>query len=620
MFKRVRNFLREYKQLTFVGVAILIGLALDLTNQDTAAHWVLGISVGIATIPLLWNMIQTIRDGAYGVDILAATAIITSLALQQYWAAAIIVLMLTGGEALEDYAESRAKNELTALLKQKPKKAHLRRGTKTIDVPVKQVETGDKLVVLPGEVIPVDAVILEGTTSVDESKLTGESIPIERTVGDELLSGSVNVEGSITIQALRPEADSQYEQIIKLVRTASASQSPFVRMADRFSIPFTIVSFIIAGVAWIISGEAIRFLEVLVVATPCPLLLGAPIALISGMSRAAKHGVIVKTGSALERLAEVQTFAFDKTGTLTMGKPTVSAVKTYNKYTEAQVLHFAAALETNSRHVLAQAIIEAAAEHKLKVKPAKQVTETSGRGLSGRIEGKTVMVGRSSLLADNAIELPKGFKPSSINQTATFVIIDQKLAGVILFQDKIRTEAEATLKRLRKLGIKQTAMVTGDNEATALKVAKELDITDVYPDCLPVDKLLAVEQLPKRPVAFVGDGVNDAPVLTAADVGIALGARGSTAASESADVVILHDDLERVATATEVSRRTFAIARQSILIGILISLGLMGAFATGKFTAIQGALIQEVVDVIVILNALRAHGSWKQRVVTPSVD
>jgi heavy metal translocating P-type ATPase len=612
MFKRVRNFLGEYKQLTFVIIAIIIGLILDLTGQDSASHWLLGVSAGIATVPLLWNMAQTLRDGAYGIDILAATAIITSVALQQYWAAIIIVLMLTGGEGLEEYAEKRAKGELTALLKQKPKKAHLLRGTKTLDVAVKTIDTGDKLVVLPGEVIPVDAIILEGTTSIDESKLTGESVPVEKTVGDELLSGSINVEGSITVQALRPEADSQYEQIVKLVRTASAGQSPFVRLADRYSIPFTVVSFIIAGTAWVITGDAIRFLEVLVVATPCPLLLGAPIALISGMSRAAKHGIIVKTGSALERLAEVQTFAFDKTGTLTMGKPTVSSVRTYNDYSEAQVLHFAAALETNSRHVLAQAIIEAAAEHNLKVKPAKQVKENSGHGLSGRIEGKHVMVGRSSLITDNDIALPKGFKQSQITQTATLVAIDNKLAGVILFKDEIRPEAEETLKLLRTLGIKHMAMVTGDNEATALRVAKQLDITDIYPDCLPVDKLLAIEQLPKRPVAFVGDGVNDAPVLTASDVGIALGARGSTAASESADVVILHDDLARVALATKVARPTFSIARQSILIGILISLGLMGVFATGKFTAVQGALIQELVDVTVILNALRAHGPWKR--------
>jgi heavy metal translocating P-type ATPase len=340
-------------------------------------------------------------------------------------------------------------------------------------------------------------------------------------------------------------------------------------------------------------------------------LLGAPIALISGMSRAAKQGIIVKTGSAMERLAEVQTVAFDKTGTLTVGKPTVDKVEAFGKFKEKQILNYAAALELSSNHVLASAIVAAAADEGVKVQKAKQVKEVAGHGLSGRFDGHNILIGRFGLLQEHNIQLPKGFRVNTVKQTATFIAVDNELAGVIKFKDTIRPEAKDTLRRLKKSGVKHTAMVTGDNEATALSIAKELNIVDVYPECLPADKLAAIDQMEHYPIAFVGDGVNDAPVLTASDVGIALGARGSTAASESADVVILHDDVSKVAQSVEIAQRTFFIAKQSILIGIFISLGLMAVFATGKFKPVYGALLQEVVDVAVILNALRAHGSFK---------
>jgi heavy metal translocating P-type ATPase len=607
--KKLKLFVKNYRSLALVILAMIVGLGLDLAGKDTWAHWVLGSSAIIACLPLAWGMLQTLRDGNYGLDILALTAIVTSVILKEYWAGMVIVLMLTGGESLEEYAESRAKSELSSLLKQKPKTTHLVKGSKTIDIAVREVKVGDRITIFPGEVVPVDGVVLEGTSSFDESSLTGESLPVVKNVGEQLLSGSVNMEGTVTVRAIRSAADSQYEQIIKLVKSASASQSPFVRLADRYSIPFTVVSFIIAGSVWIISGDPLRFLQVLVVATPCPLLLGAPIALISGMSRAAKHGIIVKTGSALERLAAIETIAFDKTGTLTEGIPTVEKIETYNTHTKNEVLAAASALEQSSTHVLAKAIIGAATAAKVKIQKAKQVQEKSGLGLSGRISGKTILVGRKNLLEQHEVELPKS---AIAKQTATYIAINGKLAGVITFKDTVRAESKIMLEQLRKAGIKHTLMVTGDNQQTADKIAKELGITDVKAECLPADKIHAIEQVAHKPVAFVGDGVNDAPVLTAADVGIALGARGSTAASESADVVIMLDDVSRVASGVQIAKRTFFIAQQSILIGIFISLGLMGVFATGKFKPVYGAAIQEVVDIIVILNALRAHGSWRR--------
>ena len=612
VFRSIRKFFSEYKMLAVVLVMFVVGLTLDLTGNDTAAHWVLGVSAIVATIPLIWDMIQSLRSGQYGLDILAVTAIVTAVIMGEYWAGMIIVLMLTGGEALEDYAERRAKKELTALLKRKPTKAHLLKGTTVSDITIQKVQVGDKLMIYPGEVVPVDCQVIEGTSSFDESSLTGESLPVTKNAGENLLSGSVNIDGAVTVKTIRIAADSQYQQIIKLVQSSAASQAPFVRMADRYSIPFTAIAFLIAGTAWILSGDSKRFLEVLVVATPCPLLLGAPIALISGMSRSAKNGIIVKTGSALERLAAVETVGFDKTGTLTKGIPEVARLQTYHNYKADEVLLYTASIEQNSTHILARSIVSRAEGQGLKLQKVKQVKETSGLGLTGRLQGKTLHVGRLSYMQQEGVTMPAGWSDEKIKTTATYVAINGELAGVITFIDEVRPESKTMLQRLRSLGIKHTLMVTGDNQTTADVIAKDLGITEVVANCLPADKIRAVEGVKHKPVAFVGDGVNDAPVLTAADVGIALGARGSTAASESADVVIMLDDVGRVAKSVDIAKRTFFIAKQSIMIGISISVVLMLIFSTGKFRASTGAAIQELVDVTVIINALRAHSGGRK--------
>jgi heavy metal translocating P-type ATPase len=608
-FKRVVRFGRDYLQLSLVLAASLVGLILDLSRVHGLAHLILGVTALISAAILLWGMLQDLRDGQYGIDILAATAIIASVLLGEYWTAMIVVLMLTGGEALEDYAENRAKTELDSLISRAPKRTHLLKAGKLTDILVSAVKVNDKLVIKAGELIPVDAILVEGQTSLDESSLTGESLPVDKVVGDELLSGAVNLDGVITIKALRVAADSQYEQIIKLVRSAASNQSPFVRLADRYSIPFTIIAYIIAISVWAVSGDAIRFLEVIVVATPCPLLLAAPIALISGMSRAARHGIIVKTGSALEKLAAVKTIAFDKTGTLTVGKPTVDEVTALNGFTKTAVLQAAGSLEQHSSHILAQAVVTKAKQQKLKLAKVKGVRETAGHGLLGQVNRQSIIVGKAKLLDDAGIKLPAKYLQAKT--TLALVAIDGQLAGTISFSDQLRPESKSTLQRLKQAGLKHILMVTGDAASSAKVIAKQIGVTDVSADCLPADKLRVIEAVVNKPVAFVGDGVNDAPVLTAADVGIALGARGSAAASESADVVIMLDDLSRVGTAVDVAQRTFFIARQSILIGIFISVGLMLIFATGHFKPIWGAILQEVVDVTVIFNALRAHGPWR---------
>ena len=620
VLRRIARFLLDYKLLSLALLAAIAGLILQLTKQHTANHWVLGSVSIIAVFPILREMWEDLRSGRYGIDVLAVTAIVTSVLLHQYWAAIVIVIMFTGGEALEDYADRRAKVELDALLARAPAQATVVRKGKSLTISVDEIRVGDTVLIKAGEVVPVDAVITEGNADFDESSLTGESLPQQKHPGDQLLSGSINIDGAITAKCLHVAADSQYEQIIKLVRAASASQAPVVRLADRYSIPFTLAAFCIALAAWYFGHHAVRFLEVIVVATPCPLLLAAPIAIISGVSRASKRGIIVKTGGALEQLAEAKTIAFDKTGTLTTGEVTVEKVTSYAPFDKHTILGLAAGLEQNSNHLLAQAIVNKANADNVKIPKAKHVKEAVGLGLSATVSGWSVTVGRLNYLKENGIELTTKLKDGTTNQTATYVAVDGKLAGYITFSDQIRPESAQTIEYIHKYGI-DALMITGDSKAAAKAVAKQLHIDEVHAETMPADKLHILEGILMRPVAFVGDGVNDAPVLTAADVGIALGARGSTAASESADMVIMLDDLSKVADALHIAKRTFKIAKQSILGGIGLSLILMVVFATGHFPPLIGALLQELVDVLVIFNALRAHGSWKRAAETvPTVS
>ncbi|HEX7963295.1 MAG TPA: heavy metal translocating P-type ATPase, partial [Candidatus Saccharimonadales bacterium] len=560
-------------------------------------------------IPFLVGIWRDMRAGKYGVDILAAVAILSSVLLHQFWAGIVIVLMMTGGDALEDYANHRAERELDALLTRAPQKARVLRGRKEVEVAATEVRKGDKLIIRPGELVPVDAEIIDGSATFDESSLTGESLPQPHDPGDQLLSGSIDLDGPVTARAIHSAENSQYQQIIRLVASAKRSQAPFVRLADRYAIPFTAISFVIAFSAWVVSGHAIRFLEVIVVATPCPLLIAVPVAIISGMSRAAREGIIMKTGTALERLANIRTFAFDKTGTLTSGTLKADKVTTFGRTSRTALLGLAASLERNSGHAQAAAIVSKAHAEHAKELVVRNVREIAGKGLVGTVQGRDVIIGRLELLEEHGVQLPKGFSAGQFNRTAAYIAADGDLAGVITFTDEIRKESASTLDELRAAGATDFMMITGDHPNTAKAVARTLGIETVVAGALPGEKIQAIETIAQHPVAFVGDGVNDAPVLTASDIGIALGARGAAAASESADVVIMQDDLTRVAHGVRIAQRTLGIARQSVLVGIGLSIVLMLIFASGRFLPIYGALVQEAVDVIVIFYALRAHSA-----------
>lgn len=609
---RLFSAARRYPFVVATLLVAAVAGVLTATPWSGVSPWLLAGFAVLMAARSAWAMVRELRRGTFGVDILAVTAIVASVVVGEYWAAIVIVLMLTGGEALEDYAANRAKRDLTALLSRAPQLGHrVMADGSTEDVPIEAVVPGDEVVVRANEVVPVDGTLVSELGVFDESSLTGESLPVERSAGQEVLSGGVNGQAAVVLHVTRAAKDSQYQQIVSLVESAAASTSPMVRLADRIALPFTAVAFVIAGAAWLVSGDAVRLAEVLVVATPCPLIIAAPVAFMAGMSRSAREGAIVKSSATLEKFHRAKAFAFDKTGTLTQGEPSLVEVLAPGAIEPDELLRLAASAEQFSAHVLAAAVIKAATGRGLVLAGSMDAEESTANGVTANIDGHTVVVGKRSFIsATVGQEIDRALLDSG--ELAVYVAVDGASAGSLVFRDEVRSNARATVDSLRAQGIRRIVMLTGDDRPTAEHVATALDIDDVRANCLPVDKVNAVTAITERPVVMVGDGVNDAPVLAAADVGIAMGARGSTAASESADVVILRDDISRVARALTVGRETVNVALQSIWVGIGLSVGLMIIAAFGVLPALIGAWLQEGVDVVSILWALRAATGSKE--------
>ncbi len=466
------------------------------------------------------------------------------------------------------------------------------------------------LLVRPAETVPVDGILSSDAGTFDEAALTGESLPVERVKGESLLSGSVNGADAVRMVATATAAESQYSQIVALVQEAAASRAPMVRMADRYAVPFTVFAFALAGLAWFFSQDPARFAQVLVVATPCPLLIAAPVAFLAGTSRAAHAGIIIKNAGTLERLSRVRTAVFDKTGTLTTGHPTLLQVQVHEgaggMMSEDRLLQLAASAEQYSSHVLAGSVIEAAAARGLELVPAENASEHATDGVSAKCGRYTVVVGKPAFVSSRT----SGFEAATLvsGQLGIYIGVDGRFVGALIMSDPLRANAVETLAALMRLGVTETVLLTGDASSTAGHIAAEAGISRFVAGCLPGDKVQVVASLSARPVMMVGDGVNDAPVLAAADVGIAMGAKGATAASESADVVLMLDDLSKVATAVTIGQHTIRVARTSIWTGIVLSIALMVAASFGVVPAVSGALLQELVDLATILNALRALG------------
>ena len=593
---------------------ILVGGVFRLLGEVRFAEVVWSASATLMLVPLTWSVARTLWRRDVGVDAIALVAMVSALATGEYLAAAVVAVMLAGGNALEEYASGRARRELTKLLERAPRIAHRRREGAVEEVAVNDLVPGDVVVVRAGEVIPVDGVAV-GEAVVDESALTGEPLPVSYATGSELHSGSANAGEAFDLRATRLAAESAYAAIVRLVRGAETQRAPFVRLADRYAAFFLPLALAIAGIAWAASGDAVRFVAVMVVATPCPLILAAPIALISGVSRAARLGVIVKGGGVIEQLGRARTVLFDKTGTLTLGHPALEQVVAFAGTGPDELLRLAASVDQLSAHVLAEALVHAAQDRNLRLAFPEEVKEGRGQGIEGRVDGRSVAVGSSAWLHERgyvgAEEAARALDVSHDPGKAKILVgVDGKLAGAVVMGDSLREDARDLVERLRSAGVRHVAVVTGDRASVAEEVGRQIGADRVYAEQSPEGKLDIVRALREQPeltpVVMVGDGVNDAPALALADVGIAMGTAGATVASETADAVIMADRIDRVVEAIQIGRRSLAIARQSMIAGIGLSLVAMAFAAAGLITPVAGALLQEAIDVAVIANALRA--------------
>lgn len=596
--------------------AIAAGACLHAVGQPTVGDRVWGAAVAVLAAELLLEVLRTmVVERHMGVDTIALLAMVGALVLGQELAGAVVGLMFSGGAALEDLASTRARRELTALVQRAPKFTQVRLGDRIERVPVDRVQPGDTVVVRAGEVIPVDGLLSSPEAVIDASALTGEPLPVTATAGMNVLSGTANAGPPFELVADRPAAQSAYAALVRLVEQAQADRPPFVRLADRYAGFFLPATLIVAAGAWALSGDPVRGLAVVVVATPCPLILAAPIAFVCGLSRAARAGVIVKGAGAIETLGHARTILFDKTGTLTVGVPAVRDVITVGRVEPDRLLALAASVDQVSVHVLADALVRAAAETDLPLVMPHDVREEPGQGIEGRVDGHRVAVGshgflRRSGLSDVDVRSAIGRAGRGSGEAHVLVAIDDELAGVIAMADEPRPEAAELIPRLRREGVRYVALVSGDRQSVAERVGRELGVDRVYAEQAPEEKLDVVRSLRTQPdlapVIMVGDGVNDAPALALADLGIAMGAAGATVSSDTADAVIAVDRIDRVADAVHAGRRAVAIARQSVLAGMGLSLAAMAVAAAGYLPPLAGALLQEGIDLAVIINALRA--------------
>lgn len=573
--------------------------------------WEIGL-IG-AGFPVVWRTVRGAIQGKFAADVVASMSIVTAAIIGQPFAGLVIVLMQTGGEALERFAERRASAAVSELEKAAPRIAHLFTSTRgLVDVPVDEIEPGDVFLVRPGELIPCDGVVMSGISEIDVSQLTGEAIPVPAEQGTRLMSGSLNAHGVLSVRATARAAESQYSRIVELVRTAQASKSPLQRLADRYAIWFTPLVILVCAVTFAATQSWTVVLAVLVVATPCPLILATPVAVIGGINRAARQKIIMRHGAALESLSKASIAIFDKTGTLTIGKPSVKQVFALPGFSERMVLTYAGAVEQGSSHLLARVLAEEARRRFGELPDATQHRESPGQGLVGTVNDSDVVVGSRVFVATKATVALDTFAQYEEEEAGlrAYVLIDGKPAGIIEYEDALRPELPGLLGTLTLLGISRRVLLSGDRTANARAVGKAAGIDQIYGELLPADKAAIVSRYRAAGdvVMMVGDGTNDAPALTAADVGIALAGHGGGVTSEAADVVVLVDDLSKVGEAVGVSRRTMRIARQSIVAGLAMSSVAMVFAAFGYIQPTVGALLQEVIDVAVILNALRA--SW----------
>ena len=612
----MRIFDKEHIRPFFALIGLFVGIcSFVLFDDRLVAHEIWMGTLIIGGLPIVWQTARGMARGIFASDIVAMMAIITAVLVDQPFAGAVVVLMQSGGEAIEAYGFKRASSSLRGLLERAPKRARRKGDGRFDEVDVSEVRVGDILLVRPGDFIPVDGTIMGGEAEIDESALTGEPIPRGKKAGDRVLSGSIDLNGALEMRADRLSSESQYAKIVALVKKAQEEKAPIQRLADRYAVLFTPLTLLMCALGYWITRDTTAVLAVLVVATPCPLILATPLAVMCGINRAADAGIIVKGGSAIEQVASIQAALFDKTGTITFGEPLVDAVVPLNGESADRVLYHAAVLEQYSAHCIAKSIVKRGLESHEVLGTPSDFHETPGRGVSGKIDGEVYLVGSSSFVSEQTgIDWMERFGAEvdriySQDKVLILVAKGRDLLGFIVLSDRIRPAAPAMIQQLRMLGVKEIAMLTGDSRKNAEVIAHLAGIGQVEAELLPEEKVGFVEKMGQRyfPVMMVGDGINDAPALATATVGMAMGASGTAVSAEAADIVILFDDLSKVAEAISIGRRMLYIAKQSIGIGIGLSFVLMCVAASGMVPPAIGAMLQEVIDVAVILNALRAR-------------
>lgn len=614
-----------------IQTLLILAFGLALRLHPELARWsVPTLMTGLVFLgaPVAWRTIRGMLRGEFAADVVAMLAIVTAIVLLEPIAGLVIVLMQTGGELLERYAEGRASDAVRELEAAAPRIAHrlaserpaagdLLIGTAVADVAVERIAVGDLLLVRPGEMIPCDGEVVEGSSSLDTSRITGEPMPERVGPGAQVRSGVVNTASPLVLRITALASASLYARIVELVRTAQGEKSPIQRLADRWAVWFTPITILACVIAWVIARDPLRVLAVLVVATPCPLLLATPVAVIGGINRAARRQVIVRNGTALELLARVDTVVFDKTGTLTHGRPAVTSVEGIDGASADELLRYAAAIEMGSGHLLARSVLDEATARKLAIPSAREIVEHAGRGVSGLVNAHRVSVGNRTLVGEHHPERRAALDalhPATAGGLRAYVVVESleqtapPMIGVITFGDRLRADLPPFFQRLTQLGLTRTVLLSGDHVENVRPVAEALGISEAQGDLLPDGKVAAVKALEAsgHRVLMVGDGTNDAPALSAATVGVALAAHGGGISAEAAGVVLLADDVTRVEDAVRIGQRAVKIARQSIVAGLVLSGAAMAIAALGFIPPTVGALIQEGIDVAVILNALRA--------------
>ncbi len=568
----------------------------------------------IGGIPLIIGIFRKLVSGKFAVDLIAMLAIITAVIMDQSLAGAIIILMQSGGEAIERFGMSRATSDLRKLMERRPKIAHLRGETGISDILAFDVRPGNILIVKPGELFPVDGMILNGETDIDQASITGEARLVHRGAKERVLSGTVNVTNAVEVVAEATSEESEYSRIIELVKKAQQDKAPIQRIADKYGIWLIPVTLLTAFAGFFITGNTITILSVFVVATPCPLILATPIALMGGLNKATRRGIIVKGGSAIEGLGTADTILFDKTGTLTSGRPVLKELIPFYGYDENELLRLAGIAEQLSTHSVAVSVTSAAIRKFGSLPIPESLEEIPGRGVTAVVEGREIVVGTYTLCREKSANRgSESFRwvqslLEKIESTSTCIMENGEIAGLIVFTDTVRSGAKELVSEIRKIGIERVVMLTGDNLVNAQAVAEQIGIKEFKGELRPRDKsdYVTYEVNNGRRVIMVGDGINDAPALASATVGIAMGINGSDISSETADVILAVDDVTRVKDAITIGKRSIVIAKQSIFLGIGISLVFMAFAAVGRISPVEGAIIQEIIDAISILNSVRS--------------